>query len=266
MNDNYTHVDTEVFYITENIMGPFEDSSEYEQLLNNFNSLLSGSCSCSGNCTQLCRCVQASGGDNYLAYLADGQKKFTLIPKSNSCPIIECNDICSCSVVCGNRVVQTGPAEGLEIRSCDKGYGLFTATFIHSGTFICEYAGELITANQATKRHENNETLGKSNYIFCLREMSNDRQPILTIVDPAVFGNIGRYINHSCEPNCIVTPVRCGSPVPKFAIFASTDIEENEELTFNYGLNDDVKQNTTDRTKCLCKSKNCSGFMPFQSY
>lgn len=266
MNDNYTHVDTDVFYITENIIGPFEDSDEYEQLLNNFNSLLNESCNCNGICSLSCQCLQSSGGQNYLTYCSDGQKKFKLIPKTNSC-IIECNDNCSCSVDCGNRVVQIGPTETLEIRSCDKGYGLFTTTFIPSGTFICEYAGELITTKQATVRHQNNKTLGKSNYIFCLRELSSDRQPIVTIVDPAVFGNVGRYINHSCEPNCIVTPVRCGSPIPKLAIFSSTDIEANEEISFNYGINDEVTlQNSIDRTKCLCKSKNCIGFMPFHSY
>ena len=41
-------------------------------------------------------------------------------------------------------------------------------------------------------------------------------------------------------------------------IFSKRDIQEGEELTFNYQL-----QQSSDegKTKCLCGSKNCAGFI-----
>lgn len=269
MNDNYTHVDSSVFYVTENIMGPCDQSAEYEQLFDEFNSVYDEQCSCNEICSQAtCKCLQKSCGDNYLVQADNGQLKCKLNPKSKSYPILECNDSCSCSVDCGNRVVQKGPVEGLEIRQCNKGFGLFTTCLIPSGTFICEYAGEIITPNQAIVRHHINKLHGKSNYIFYLREQSGSH-PTVTIIDPSVFGNIGRYINHSCEPNCQILPVRCGRPIPKLSIFAIRDISPDEEVTFHYGSNDNsnpVSETETELTRCLCKAKTCSGFMPFQKY
>lgn len=267
MNDNYTHVESNIFYVTENIMGPYEQSAEYELLFNNFHSQLSEHCSCDVICSYAtCECLQKSCGENYSTYQGNGHPKYKLIAKAKAYPIMECNESCPCSMHCGNRVVQNGPVDGLQIRSCDKGLGIFATCFIPSGTFICEYAGELITTTQATIRHQNNKIKGKRNYIFCLRELSNNH-PLITIVDPGIFGNIGRYINHSCEPNCYVTPVRCESPIPKLAIFAHADISPDDEITFHYGLNDEIgPQTASDRIRCLCRTKSCSGFMPFHMY
>ncbi|XP_047039032.1 probable histone-lysine N-methyltransferase set-23 [Helicoverpa zea] len=263
MNDNYVHVDNNVFYVSENIIGPCDQSADYKLLDNEFNSVYEEHCHCKEICVQAtCLCLQRSCGDNYLICETDGQLK----NKVKSYPIFECSDSCSCSTDCGNRVVQKGPLEGLDIRRCEKGFGLFATSFIPSGTFICEYAGEVITPSQASVRHHNNKLQGKMNYIFYLRELSG-HHPIVTIIDPSTFGNIGRYINHSCEPNCHIVPVRCGSPIPKLSIFACADISLNEEITFHYGLNDDNNPAAkSDRISCLCRSKNCCGFMPFHIY
>lgn len=268
MNDNYAHVDNNVFYTTENILGPCDQSDDYQQLFNDFNSIYDENCCCKEICSEAtCKCLQKSCGDNYLSYQEDGLLKYKLKLKSKSYPIFECNESCHCSIECGNRVVQKGPVEGLEIRHCDKGFGLFASVPISSGTFICEYVGEIITPNQASVRHNYNKKQGKRNYIFYLGELFGAK-PIVTIIDPSVFGNIGRYINHSCEPNCQIMPVRCGSPLPKLAIFACQDILPDEEVNFHYGSNENKSdlKTETELTKCLCKSKNCTGFMPFQKY
>lgn len=53
-------------------------------------------------------------------------------------------------------------------------------------------------------------------------------------IDATRFGNIGRYINHSCDPNCTLLPVRVNSVYPSLAIFARRGIEEGEEVTYDY--------------------------------
>lgn len=267
MNDCYSHVERNVFYIVENISGPEERSEAYKLLINDFNSQLAEHCNCTKTCSHsTCKCVQKSYGENYTSYWADKQLKYKLNNKTETHPIFECNENCLCPNDCNNRVVQRGPIEGLEIRRCDKGLGLFTSLFIPEGTFVCEYAGEVITKSQATMRHQTNMALGKMNYIFCLKEHASG-SVVETFVDPSEFGNIGRYINHSCDPNCHIVPVRCDSPVPKLAVFTQIDIMRNEELTFHYGSSVLSDNQTIDkRIRCLCKSEKCTGYMPFHNY
>lgn len=46
-------------------------------------------------------------------------------------------------------------------------------------------------------------------------------------------GNIARYFNHSCDPNCIAVPTtyKC---IYSLYIFAIRDIDYREELTLDY--------------------------------
>lgn len=58
-----------------------------------------------------------------------------------------------------------------------------------------------------------------------------------------VAGNVGRFLNHRCEPNCGVTPVqtygegtaRSSSLCYRIAIFAQRNIPAMQELTYDYG-------------------------------
>ncbi|XP_026764637.2 histone-lysine N-methyltransferase SETMAR [Galleria mellonella] len=272
MIDNYTHISNNIIYIVESIPGPKEQSQEYEEIIDNFNSQLTNHCLCEQYCLKnKCQCLGTSDSFNYVLY---NQDKYLLqldLENGQFCtnPIIECNDLCSCSNECGNRVVQKGPMEGLIVKKCSdemKGFGLFTESHIPRGMFVCEYAGEIITKSEANKRHQINAVEGKMNYIFCLQEHSKDRM-FQYFIDPSRFGNIGRYINHSCEPNCCIIPIRVNTPIPKLAIFSSSDIVPNTEITFNYGCfkGDKILENTS-RTKCLCKSKNCMRWLPYHFY
>uniref|UniRef100_UPI00358E68BA histone-lysine N-methyltransferase SETMAR-like n=1 Tax=Myxine glutinosa TaxID=7769 RepID=UPI00358E68BA len=55
-----------------------------------------------------------------------------------------------------------------------------------------------------------------------------------TIVDPLWIGNIARFINHSCEPNLLMLPVRVHSITPRLALFAAEDIAPDTEICFDY--------------------------------
>jgi histone-lysine N-methyltransferase SETMAR len=126
--------------------------------------------------------------------------------------IYECFEDCECSQICTNRLVQFGPRKNLKIVSFpDKGLGLVTETFIPKGSFICEYAGEILTKSEAIKRNQENDAAGLMNYILCLNEIVEGKTKFQTFVDPSRKANIGRYLNHSCEPNCCIVPVRVGT-------------------------------------------------------
>lgn len=276
MNDNYIHADNSVIYIVENILGPAEQTEEYGELMDKFNSQLTYHCKCDKICDKNnCSCLKC--GLNYVEYLENGNSKYKLnFEKSTyvSYPILECNSLCKCSEECPNRLVQRGPIEDLIVNICEiknKGVGLYSKNFIPQGVFICEYAGELITKSETLKRQQSNSLQSKMNYIYCLNEHCND-SIVQIFIDPSQFGNIGRYINHSCEPNSIIIPVRVDSPIPKLAIFSCMDILPNMEVTFDYGTYNfnhlDLKDKNArgNRKKCLCKSKKCDGLMPFDIY
>lgn len=268
MMDSYEHVDKQVMYVDENIPGPRENSEDYVKITNGFSSQLSP-CECKDLCLhETCHCLLRSGGPNYSLYMLKNKPQFRLNAKSY--PVIECNSLCQCSETCNNRYVQRGPVEGLIIclsKNEHKGLGLFTRNFIPKGTFICEYAGEVISKSQALMRHVANRIEGKMNYIYCLNEHSNGKIE-QTFVDPSMFGNIGRYINHSCEPNGQIIPVRVDMPIPKLAIFSSIDISAGAEITFDYGTFNmkDLSSKNLDQKQCLCGSSKCVRLMPFDIY
>lgn len=56
---------------------------------------------------------------------------------------------------------------------------------------------------------------------------------------------VGRYLNHSCDPNCGIKD--------KFKIVAMRDIKKGEELTFDY----EMTENSDWRMECDCGLRNC---------
>lgn len=67
---------------------------------------------------------------------------------------------------------------------------------------------------------------------------------------------MARFINHSCDPNCETRKWHVKGELC-IGIFAKKDIQEDEELTFNY----DFDLNKTRYQKCLCGAKNCRGYL-----
>jgi len=53
------------------------------------------------------------------------------------------------------------------------------------------------------------------------------------VIDPTYKGNMARFINHSCDPNCETQKWNVLGEIA-VGIFAIKDIREGEELSFNY--------------------------------
>jgi uncharacterized protein len=105
-------------------------------------------------------------------------------------------------------------------RSAISGWGVYAAHAIPEETRVAEYKGELIPQAEAWRREQ--------------RYLARQRIWIFTINgrwarDAGIGGNIGRYINHACSPNCYVDIV--GKTI---WILASRGIRTGEELTYDY--------------------------------
>lgn len=158
-------------------------------------------------------------------------------------------------------------------RQRKKGWGLRTLEFIPKGRFVCEYAGEVLGFSEVQRRIHL-QTSHDSNYIIAVREHIYSGQIMETFVDPTYIGNIGRFLNHSCEPNLLMIPVRIDSMVPKLALFAAKDILPGEELSYDYSGRFLNQVSSKDKEKidcspprkpCYCGAQSCTTFLPYDS-
>ena len=118
-------------------------------------------------------------------------------------------------------------------RSGISGAGVFAVRPIPEDTFVVEYKGEKITAAEGARREARYLKRGRI-WVFML----NARQAR----DAAFGGNVGRYVNHSCRPNCYSEIVG-----DRIWIRALRDIRRGEELTYDYCTDGEAG------IKCLCR-------------
>ncbi|OVA00895.1 SET domain [Macleaya cordata] len=178
----------------------------------------------------------------------------------------ECGPSCDCGVDCGNRLTQRGVSIRLKIFKDErKGWGLYAAQFLPRGEFICEYAGELLTTQEARKRQKKYDELALNSRfsaaLLVVREHLPSGKACLRInIDATRVGNIARFINHSCDGGNLTTVLvrNSGALLPRLCFFASRDIVEGEELAFSYG-EVRIKQNGL---QCFCGSSGCLGALP----
>lgn len=81
------------------------------------------------------------------------------------------------------------------------------------------------------------------------------------VIDPTKYGNIARFMNHSCDPNCVTRKWTVFKET-SVGIFAKRDIKEDEELTFDYQF-DSFK---TPFSKCYCGTDKCKGYLGLGMY
>ncbi|XP_072203264.1 histone-lysine N-methyltransferase SETMAR [Excalfactoria chinensis] len=189
-------------------------------------------------------------------------------------PLFECNSMCRCGEGCENRVVQRGLQVRLEVfKTAKKGWGVRALEAITKGRFVCEYAGEVLGFAEARRRILS-QTAQDPNYIIAVREHLHSGQVMETFVDPTYIGNVGRFLNHSCEPNLVMVPVRVDSMVPRLALFAAIDIAAGEELCYDYSgrfrnltLTEGEQQASEEgnvlRKPCFCGAQTCAAFLPW---
>lgn len=149
------------------------------------------------------------------------------------------------------------PKKIAQRRSPIHGNGVFATAAIEKGEEIATYKGRLMTIEEADDEYADTMETGHT-FLFTL----NDEY----VVDANVRGNIARWINHSCKPNCIpllVEDEQGRKHKDKVLIEAKRAIKPGEELTYDYGITLDVPH--TAKLKkiwaCRCGAKNCTGTM-----
>ncbi|XP_057980274.1 histone-lysine N-methyltransferase, H3 lysine-9 specific SUVH1-like [Malania oleifera] len=242
-------------------------------------------CNCHNACLPgdlNCSCIRKNGGD--YPYTSNG------ILVSRKPMVYECGPTCPCFPNCKNRVSQTGLKVRLEVfKTKDRGWGLRSWDPIRAGTFICEYAGEVIDKAKVKLERdegENDEYIFDTTRVYenifkwnyepgLLDEESsgasneNYKIPFPLIISAKNVGNVARFMNHSCSANVFWQPLIYEHNNESFlhiAFFAIKHIPPMRELTYDYGIPQsekcDLEGNIIPRRrkKCLCGSAKCRGY------
>ena len=105
-------------------------------------------------------------------------------------------------------------------RSSIHRWGVFATSRITKNTRIIDYAGERISNQESLKRERR---YIRNGHIWCFKLTNR------SVIDAGVGGNVARYINHACEPNCYTRVI--GDTI---WIIAARNIRKGEELTYDY--------------------------------
>jgi uncharacterized protein len=128
------------------------------------------------------------------------------------------------------------------------GRGVFATRAIPKGARLVEYKGERITWKQADQRYPDDPDAPSHTFLFAVGEK--------VVIDANRKGNVARWINHSCDPNCEAV-----EDDGRIFIEAIRDIRRGEELGYEYNITFDERHTKAlkRRYRCLCGSKDCRG-------
>lgn len=136
-------------------------------------------------------------------------------------------------------------------RSGVHGKGVFALRPLSAGERLIEYTGEVITWDEALRRHPHDPAHPTHTFYFHIDDGH--------VIDAKHGGNSSRWINHSCAPNCEAEE----TPDGRVFIKALRDIAAGEELFYDYGLV--IDEPYTARLKaeyaCWCGADGCRGTM-----
>ncbi len=126
------------------------------------------------------------------------------------------------------------------------GKGVYALRPIRAGERIMEYKGEVISWDEALRRHPHDPSNPQHTFYFHIDDQN--------VIDGKKTGNSAKWINHACDPNCESDEVD-----GRIFIHALRDIAPGEELFYDYGLV--IDERYTPKLKkeyeCRCGSANC---------
>jgi uncharacterized protein len=138
-----------------------------------------------------------------------------------------------------------------EVRSSAiQGRGVFAARRIRKGTRVLEYTGERISNDEAMARYNDD---GSPHAHVVLFTVDDD-----TVIDGGAGGGDGRFVNHSCAPNCEAVQLE-----DRIFICALRTVAPGEELTYDYRLERPGRRTKAfeERYACRCGTPACRGTM-----
>jgi len=164
--------------------------------------------------------------------------------------MIECGSKCTLGDHCLNKRFQKLQSAKVEVfKTRKKGWGLRTTTELPINSFIMEYVGEVVRSKEFRSRVKKyTKQKIKHHYFMALRSDE--------IIDATVKGNLTRFINHSCEPNCETQKWTVNGDL-RIGFFTIKNLQPGDEITFDYQF----QRYGRKAQKCYCEAPSCRGYI-----
>ncbi|GJM86314.1 hypothetical protein PR202_ga02163 [Eleusine coracana subsp. coracana] len=231
-------------------------------------------CDCVGGCSLSKKCACAVKNGSMFPFNAIGLLEDRPL-------IYECGPSCKCPPTCHNRVSQHGIKFRMQVfKTQSMGWGVRCLDFIPSGSFVCEYIGELIQDQEAQERVSDVYLFAAGNSYYdvprwedpckkipSLQAGPSEDEEAVFAVDAICRGNLARFINHSCTPNLFPQNVlydHDDKSMPHIMFFAGEDIPPLKELSYDYNYAIDEVYDADGNIKkkqCFCGSVECTGWL-----
>ncbi len=139
----------------------------------------------------------------------------------------------------------------LEVRASGiHGKGVFALVPFAAGERVMEYVGEVITWDEALRRHPHDPANPDHTFYFHVDDTH--------VIDGKHHGNAAKWINHGCDGNCEAEEVG-----GRIFVRARRDIAPGEELSYDYGLVLEGRHTAKVKRQfaCRCGAPACRGTM-----
>ncbi|KAI6173116.1 hypothetical protein M3Y98_01047600 [Aphelenchoides besseyi] len=161
--------------------------------------------------------------------------------------LLECRKECTCKRKCSNRFTSQRIKSRVDINYFDgKDFGVRIRDYCQKGTFFCEYVGEILNRNGRENTH----------FQFGIHKAKKTKNRE-SYIDAKVYSNIGRFLNHACNPNLLpflfVARSNSSLSYPQLGFVFFRDVIPGQELTIDYGPDYWEDRNI----QCCCGYTNC---------
>ncbi|XP_072181261.1 uncharacterized protein [Diadema setosum] len=162
--------------------------------------------------------------------------------------MIECGSRCPCGDYCTNKRFQKRENARVGVFYAEgKGHGLKAKEDIKANEFVMEYVGEVLNPSEFRQRAKSYSK--NKNLHFYFMALKSDE-----IIDATEKGNVSRFMNHSCDPNCETQKWTVNGQL-RVGFFTKKAVKAGTELTFDYQF----EVYGQEAQKCLCGSEKCRG-------
>uniref|UniRef100_A0A1A7WLB2 [histone H4]-lysine(20) N-methyltransferase n=1 Tax=Iconisemion striatum TaxID=60296 RepID=A0A1A7WLB2_9TELE len=129
-------------------------------------------------------------------------------------------------------LITNGIEEGMKVQHIEgKGRAVFATRCFQKGDYVVEYHGDLLQITDAKKREaEYSQNPSTGCYMYYFQYLCKT----YCVDATKETGRMGRLINHSKNGNC-QTKLHDINGIPHLILVASRDIDDGEELLYDYG-------------------------------
>ena len=118
--------------------------------------------------------------------------------------------------------------------------GVFATAHITKGQWLSEYKGIVYPRAEMKTHVEEYQKNGEGSYIITSQHPVGGGTRLCWDAS-RTFNQLGRYINHTINPNAILSPPKYVRSKWRVGFLAAKDIDEGDEVVWDYGVHNEME-------------------------